>query len=570
MIRRAAVFFMMVFALAMADAVCGSLEPVELANQAVISGDVGWLKNWLDRGGDPNRSDAGGWTPLLLASARGQAEAVRVLLFHPKNRADARKEFVSSGALPIHLAGQSGSVETAAALLEADPSLLDEVWLLNGHTLLLQAVFYGHLDLAKFAVEKKCNTAATTLRGLCAIDFARQFQNAPMEKLLAASEPDGGKKKEYYEGLLERVREKVPPEEVEDQALSDQAAKSIVAALKKAGDFPEEADAIFADFLTKVEGVDVCRLAGDLRQPLLVIAVTGNNAGKMPEAAGAMRQRIVAALLERGADPLQKEKHPMGAHSIIRASVFGHLEELKKMGAYLTAQELADALNEVPAVNGLTALHDAVLRSGETDWVRFPFYLAQIRWEIANGARPDIPDFSGKTQADYVGDIEDEEKKKALWEVLFPRAGVPQWNHAAIAVPSLEDAERWYREVFGFEAVGPVKKFTPESGAGWELASAVFGEGLSGVCLVRMRAPGAPLQQVVELFEVTPAPPVEKEKRKSGIVHGCLIVSDVRMLAERVRKRGGEVLYQTSLGDIQIAFCRDLYGNTLELASSPW
>lgn len=63
------------------------------------------------------------------------------------------------------------------------------------------------------------------------------------------------------------------------------------------------------------------------------------------------------------------------------------------------AAQLANALNERPAVNGLTALHDAVLRAGTANDARLPRYLQQIRWEVAQGARFDIPDFPGERSA---------------------------------------------------------------------------------------------------------------------------------------------------------------------------
>jgi ankyrin repeat protein len=52
------------------------------------------------------------------------------------------------------MAGHSGSVLTAKAILEKRPDHLDAVWELNGHTILLQAAFYGHLDLADYLVKR--------------------------------------------------------------------------------------------------------------------------------------------------------------------------------------------------------------------------------------------------------------------------------------------------------------------------------------------------------------------------------------------------------------------------------
>ena len=157
-----------------------------------------------------------------------------------------------------------------------------------------------------------------------------------------------------------------------------------------------------------------------MRQPPLVVAVTGNDEQPNPQAAAQLRLRVVRLLLDRSASPLDYEKHPMGANAIIRASVFGHLDLLEAMGARISAAQLADALNERPAVNGLTALHDAVLRAGTANDARLPRYLKQIRWEVAHGARSDIEDFSGRTQRQYAQSLVDPDRRKMVLEALEP------------------------------------------------------------------------------------------------------------------------------------------------------
>ena len=163
--------------------------PVEDANKAAARGDTRWLLDWIAKGGNPDQADAQGWTPLLIASARGRAASVKVLLNNPTHKANPALRFAPSGALPIHMAGQSGDVETARLLLAARPSDINEAWLLNGHTLLLQAAFYGHIDMAKFAIKHGANPAATTVRGLTALDFARQFDNRQLIETLTPSAP---------------------------------------------------------------------------------------------------------------------------------------------------------------------------------------------------------------------------------------------------------------------------------------------------------------------------------------------------------------------------------------------
>jgi len=554
------------------SALAGDPSPVDEAVAAAARGDAPWLRGWIASGGNPDQADARGWTPLLMASARGKAAAADALLNNPVRKADPGVGFAPSGALPIHMAGQSGDVETAKFLLGARPDDVNAVWLLNGHTLLLQAAFYGRVEMAKFALARGANPAATTLRGLTALDLARQFDNRPLADALAGSAPAQDARDTWYRALLEKICEPVPPGMEESQRRSDDAAAAISDAIKSAGDSPERVDDLVTAVVAKLDGVDVNRLAGALRQPLLVVAVTGNNAGGHPDAAAAVRLQIARALLDRGASPLAKEEHPMGAQPIIRASVFGHIDILRLMGGRITAAELAGALNEIPAVNGLTALHDAVLRAGTASSERLPRYLEQIRWEVGSGARSDIEDFSGRTQRQYAEEIADPDRREAVLAALDSAIPTPQWNHPAIAVPALEPAMQWYSDIFGFVPLTPPAVHTQAIGERWKIAASIFGDDITQVRFVRMRVPAAPFKQVIELFEIQPPPavPDPEQKRRSGYVHACIIVGDPDTTAARIAARGGKILSRATMKDITIVFCRDPHGNIIELASGPW
>jgi ankyrin repeat protein len=72
---------------------------------------------------------------------------------------------------------------------------------------------------------------------------------------------------------------------------------------------------------------------------------------------------LARLLLDHGADPLRCERHPTAVDAVIRASVFNHLDVLTLIADRLPAQALAEALNRPASVNGLTALHDTVLRA---------------------------------------------------------------------------------------------------------------------------------------------------------------------------------------------------------------
>ncbi|MCB9497581.1 MAG: ankyrin repeat domain-containing protein [Fibrobacteria bacterium] len=382
-------------------------------------GDVYALRGWLARGGDPDAHDPAGWTPLLWAAARGHHEAVQFLLDNPIRRADPFVAHRDSGALPIHMAGQSGCVSSALHILAEAPSQLDALLDLNGHTALLQAVFYGHRDLALELARRGADTSITTARGLGPVELARQFQNQPMVDLLLPFDRPAEAKSAYYRGYLDRIAPVVPEEERPLQELADALVEAISAGIAKTLADPTRMASVLAEVESIVgRGADVNRLGGPLQQPALIVAVTGNNGlPGVPEVA-ALRLAIARCLLDHGADPTLRELHPMAAQTIIRAAVFNHLDILRECAKVLTPQRLADAINEYPAVNGLTAMHDTVLRATMAGPDRLEGYLDQARFFVSSGGRVDVEDFAGVTQRDIADRCEKPEVRKRLLDIL--------------------------------------------------------------------------------------------------------------------------------------------------------
>jgi ankyrin repeat protein len=376
--------------------------------------------NWLKTGNNPNNFDLSGWTPLLKASARGHHEIVKLLLDNTFCKADPDMAHKASKALPIHLAGHSGCVLTTKAILEKRPNHLNAVWDLNGHTILLQAAFYGHLELADYLVKNGADTSLTTARGLGPMEMAKQFQNDAMIKILEPFDTPAEKKAENYKIYLQRIAPIIPKEEKEIQAIADELIQTIMNGFSTA--FTNEKAPL--QTLEKVKELveerkaDVNRLGGPLQQPPLIVVVTGNNGFPTNKNVEQLRNSLAEYLLKKGANPTLHEIHPMGAQTIIRACVFNHLDILKMCAQYITKQQLADALNEIPVVNGLTALHDTVLRATMADAEFFEKYLNQTRWCVESGARSDIEDFSGRTQRNIAENAKNEIFRKRLLEIL--------------------------------------------------------------------------------------------------------------------------------------------------------
>ena len=385
--------------------------------RAARDGDVERLRQWLAGGGDVNAADGDGWTPLLWASARGKTEVVRFLI---ASGGDAGSAHAVSGALPLHLAGQSGSVACAEALLAARPDLLDAVLLLNGHTILLQAVFYGHIELARFLLERGASTTMTTARGLGPLELAAQFQNEAMAQAIRPYDAPAQAKAAYYKTYLERIAPDVKPEDRQRQTLADKMVATIETGLKAAVADAGAVETTLAEIRTLVEaqGADVNGLGGALGQPPLIVAATGANGFPAVAAVARLRLTVAEYLLDHGADPTLRERHPMAAQTIIRAAVFNHLDILKLSARFVSAERYADAINEIPAVNGLTAMHDTVLRASMAAADRFEGYLDQIRWFVSHGGRSDIEDFSGLTQRHVAERVSSPEVRARLLEAL--------------------------------------------------------------------------------------------------------------------------------------------------------
>lgn len=387
---------------------------------AARKGDTASLKEWLGRSENPNQYDTEGWTPLLWASVRGWHETVSLLL---ANKADAGMAHKISGALPIYMAGHSGSVETARILLDQRPGDLNAVMDMNGHTVLLQAVFYGHLELARFLLERGADTSITTARGLGPMELCTQFQNKPMMDLVRPFDRPAADKAAYYQQYLKRIAPVTPASERPAQELSDRLVLTIENGIREALQAPQAAETTLMRVRELVDqGADVNRLGGPLQQPPLIAAVTGNNGLPAVAAVAALRLKTAEFLLSRGADPALHEKHPMGAQTIIRAAVFNHLDILKRCAGHMSPRKLADAINEIPIVNGLTAMHDTVLRATMAAPDRFEGYLDQARFFVLNGGRVDLEDFSGVTQRNIAEQKARPEVRQRLLDVLDGKA----------------------------------------------------------------------------------------------------------------------------------------------------
>lgn len=388
------------------------------AVDAARAGDIEWLTQWLQQGGDPNCYDTHGWTPLLGASAHGQSDAVELLLnnsIDEGTQADINMRMLEADALPIYMAGQSGDLKTVQVLLKAAPEHVYAISKVNGHTVLLQAAFYGkwkHQQLAKYlldnieAIDPQPGVSlqeqqtqlltATNVRGYSALTMQELWHNQEMIDLLQAYYPQDPtsehaealhkQQQDYYEQLLLKI--------ASPQELTEQLLDALTSYINETGDISAKAFNQIEDILIQPQ-LEIDRLGGALMQPALVFAITGVN---QDEEQAQRRYQAVQLLLDNKADPCVRELHPMAIGAVIRASVLNHFDLLKLLAEYMSADSFTREMNTSPAVNGLTAMHDAVHRALTSPPENLDNHINQIHWMVEHGARLDIPDHTGQTQ----------------------------------------------------------------------------------------------------------------------------------------------------------------------------
>lgn len=417
--------------------------------KAVRCGDNEVVRDWLRNGGNPNDYAGDGFNLFLAAAAHCNTDVLRMLLVEgvgaPKvdpflPLKDPQRPDDYTGILAAHLSTQKGDIAATLLLLSKCPAQLHARMTVNGHTPLLQTAFYGHVELAAAILnhltsilpkgtdveeERRRLFSETTVRGLNATQLGRQFQNQAMIKVLEPFDTASTEAKQADTAALLKTIQggpRNPEASTPAQQTSETVIQVITSGLAEVAalDEPKRSAAIsrFASEIQKAgqnPNFDPNRLAGELLQTPLIAAVTGTDAN---EGVARLRREIVDILLTKGADPDKEEIYPMGVDAVIRAAVFNHFDILKRFEAVMTPEAMQQALNKKPAVNGLTALHDTVLRAayGQTG------YLEQIRWARGLGASADIADHTGRTQRDFAAAAFITEGQKenagAVWEAL--------------------------------------------------------------------------------------------------------------------------------------------------------
>jgi upstream activation factor subunit UAF30 len=147
---------------------------------AVISGDIGTIKEVLDAGALVDIIDMEGWTPLMNAATEGSVEITKLL--------------VARGANPNHIVTSNLSSKT------------------DGRTSLMNAAFNGHVEVAQVLLNAGASVNVETPLGASALSFAIQARVRSSELLSVTSIlPDSFESKdeayEFHDDLLKRSLE---------------------------------------------------------------------------------------------------------------------------------------------------------------------------------------------------------------------------------------------------------------------------------------------------------------------------------------------------------------------------
>ncbi|XP_049640807.1 ankyrin repeat domain-containing protein 39 [Suncus etruscus] len=114
---------------------------------AALNGDLGRVKDLIQKTSDPSQPDSAGYTPLHYASRNGHY-AVCQFLLESGAKCDAQTH---GGATALHRASYCGHTDIARLLLShgSDPRLVDD----DGMTSLHKAAEKGHVDICSLLLQ---------------------------------------------------------------------------------------------------------------------------------------------------------------------------------------------------------------------------------------------------------------------------------------------------------------------------------------------------------------------------------------------------------------------------------
>ncbi len=209
MLKRCLMFVLQAF-VALAVVPAGAQDAVAIQRALGVDDDRS-IQRWLEAGGDPNRLDEKGQTPLIVALRDESFKVAAVLLAHPSTRVDApnahgetalmmaalkghlewAKRLVAKGAAvnrdgwsPLHYAASGGGHEVLRWLIEQGAAI--DAPSPNRSTPLMMAARYGASESVDWLLGRGADPKPRNDRGMTAADFARSAGRDAMADRLAA------------------------------------------------------------------------------------------------------------------------------------------------------------------------------------------------------------------------------------------------------------------------------------------------------------------------------------------------------------------------------------------------
>lgn len=311
-----------------------------ILSHALRTGDLASVKEAIDAGADVNARGPDGLTPLMIASALGQAQAVALLL---TAGADVLAADPRMGATALHKAAQSGSADVTGMLLDHG-AFIDQQSPVLGNTALMDAVLHKHEAVVRVLLSRRARTTIRNYWQQTALEIARH----DALKVIAAL--------------------------IEDRDEADEkhiASLSIISSVK-AGNI-EEVKRLIADCADFEVRVPITGTFDDDYTPLGLAVREGH-------------AEIVRLLLDSGADP-RRTIGLMRGSPLHDAAYFGKADHIDILTSSTKQGDTQVELDAQGPYNGLTALHDAVWHG----------YVDAVASLVRAGARRDLKTHSGMT-----------------------------------------------------------------------------------------------------------------------------------------------------------------------------
>jgi hypothetical protein len=150
---------------------------------AAHAGNVELLRKLLAEGANVNWRNAGGWTPLMIASAERQLDSVVILL---EAKADPNQRN-SYGRTALMFASRYGQLAIVERLLAAgaDPNVVPGD--ATGFTALVSAAIEGHAAVIRTLLAKGADPTLRTRAGQTALEIARERGHAEAAEILKSA-----------------------------------------------------------------------------------------------------------------------------------------------------------------------------------------------------------------------------------------------------------------------------------------------------------------------------------------------------------------------------------------------